>query len=62
MFVGVDGCRAGWIALGLEATGNWQVNIFLDVSSLWNHHRGASLILIDIPIGLKARGRGRTPV
>ena len=57
MFVGVDGCRAGWIALGLETTGNWQVNIFPDASSLWNHHRGASLILIDIPIGLKIGGK-----
>ena len=57
MFVGVDGCRAGWFAIGLETAGNWQVNIFPDVSSLWDHHRGASLILIDIPIGLKAEGR-----
>ena len=57
MFVGVDGCRAGWFAIGLETGGSWQVNIFPDVSSLWGHHRGASLILIDIPIGLKAEGR-----
>lgn len=53
MFVGVDGCRAGWLAIGLEAESSWQVNIFPDASSLWNHHRDASLILIDIPIGLK---------
>ena len=57
MFVGVDGCRAGWFAIGLEAEGNWQVDVFPEVSSLWNHHRQASLILIDIPIGLKAEGR-----
>ena len=57
MFVGVDGCRAGWLAIGLEAEGSWQVNTFPDVSSLWEHHRGASLILIDIPIGLKAEGK-----
>ncbi len=57
MFVGVDGCRAGWFAIGLKAEGSWQVNIFPDVSSLWNHHRGASLILIDIPIGLKTGGK-----
>ena len=56
MFVGVDGCRAGWLAIGLETAGNWQVGIFPDVSSLWNHYRQASLILIDIPIGLKADG------
>ena len=57
MFVGVDGCRAGWLAIGLEVEGSWHVNIFPDVSSLWDHHRQASLILIDIPIGLKAEGR-----
>ena len=57
MFVGVDGCRAGWLAIGLEAEDNWQVNTFPDVSSLWKHHRRVPLILIDIPIGLKAEGR-----
>ena len=57
MFVGVDGCRAGWLAIGLETEHDWKVNTFPDVSSLWDHHRGASLILIDIPIGLKADGR-----
>ena len=57
MFVGVDGCRAGWLAIGLETEDDWQVNVFPDVSSLWNHHRGVSLILIDIPIGLKSDGR-----
>ena len=57
MFVGVDGCRAGWLAIGLETEHDWKVNIFPDVSSLWDHHRQASLILIDIPIGLKAEGR-----
>ena len=56
MFVGVDGCRAGWFAIGLEAEGRWQVDIFPDVSSLWDHHRQAALILIDIPIGLKTDG------
>ena len=56
MFVGVDGCRAGWFAIGLEADDHWQVDIFPDVSSLWDHHRGAALILIDMPIGLKTDG------
>ena len=57
MFVGVDGCRAGWLAIGLDAQGSWRVNVFPNVSSLWEHHREASLILIDIPIGLKTEGR-----
>ena len=57
MFVGVDGCRAGWLAIALETEGGWHVNTFPDVSSLWEHHRQASLILIDIPIGLKTGGK-----
>ncbi|RKU10618.1 DUF429 domain-containing protein [Candidatus Poribacteria bacterium] len=57
MFVGVDGCRAGWLAIGLETEGNWQVNIFPDASSLWDHCCQASVILIDIPIGLKTAGK-----
>ena len=56
MFVGVDGCRAGWLAIGLESESGWQVNVFPDAYSLWDHHRQASLILIDIPIGLKTDG------
>jgi predicted RNase H-like nuclease len=56
MFVGVDGCRAGWFAIGLESESSWQVNVFPDVYSLWDHHRQAFLILIDIPIGLKTDG------
>ena len=57
MFVGVDGCRVGWFAIGLETEGSWQVNIFPDVSSLWDHYRQVSVILIDIPIGLKTGGQ-----
>lgn len=56
MFVGVDGCRAGWLAIGLESESGWQVNVFPDAYRLWDHHRQAFLILIDIPIGLKTDG------
>ena len=56
MFVGVDGCRAGWFTIGLKSESSWQVNVFPDAYSLWDHHRQASLILIDIPIGLKTDG------
>ncbi|MCZ6681310.1 MAG: DUF429 domain-containing protein [Candidatus Poribacteria bacterium] len=56
MFVGVDGCRAGWLAVGLTADDGWQIDVFPDVSSLWNHYRHASVILIDIPIGLRDGG------
>ena len=55
-FVGVDGCRAGWLAVGLTAGDDWRVDIFPDVSDLWREYRTACVILIDIPIGLKEAG------
>jgi len=54
--VGVDGCSAGWFAVALGAEGSWETGVVPDLSALWNKYRRASLILIDIPIGLKGAG------
>ena len=56
MFVGVDGCKKGWIKVELTDDDNWKVDIFPDIASLWNECKRASLILIDIPIGLRDSG------
>ncbi len=56
MFVGVDGCKKGWVKVGLTEGDKWEVEIFLDINSLWNESKQASLILIDIPIGLRESG------
>lgn len=53
MFFGVDGCKAGWFAVGLTKEAKWQAEVFPDISSLWNKIRDARVILIDIPIGLR---------
>lgn len=67
VFVGVDGCRAGWFSVFLEgeseADCSWKVEIFPEFSFLIdfleNNYRYAEpLILIDIPIGLKDGGTG----
>ncbi len=50
--IGVDGCKDGWIAISLNNDG-WEINLFSDVSKLWQLHKCASIILIDIPIGLR---------
>jgi len=55
-YIGVDACKAGWFAVVLEGKTNWKVNVFRDVFSLWNQHKDARLILIDIPIGLRDSG------
>jgi predicted RNase H-like nuclease len=50
--VGVDGCRAGWLAVKLSRHGAWESRIFPEMASLWFACRRAALILVDIPIGL----------
>ncbi|MFC1968877.1 DUF429 domain-containing protein [Chloroflexota bacterium] len=52
IYVGVDSCKAGWFAVKLIEQSHWEVNVFRDMHSLWNNCKNASLILIDIPIGL----------
>ena len=50
--VGVDGCRAGWFAVRLESTGEFETKVFPNFDSLWRTWGDASRILVDIPIGL----------
>ena len=54
--VGVDGCKKGWIAIKLTEEGAWEPRIFPDIDTLWEYHSRASLILVDIPIGLREEG------
>jgi predicted RNase H-like nuclease len=57
MFVaGVDGCKKGWLAVKLTDKNSWEPRIFLSINDLWEYHSRASLILIDIPIGLIEAG------
>ncbi len=55
-YVGVDGCRAGWFAIALTQDGRWKTKVFPNISILWKTCRNASLILLDVPIGLKESG------
>ena len=50
--VGIDGCRAGWFAVRLEDSGEAQSRVFGEFDALWREWGDASLILVDIPIGL----------
>ncbi len=56
LFVGVDGCRGGWIGVSLRGSKWVSTDIFGDIESLWQAKRQASLILMDMPIGLKDGG------
>lgn len=65
VFVGVDGCRAGWFAIFLvrdaEQECKWKAALFPNFSCLAgflknNYGQSDPLIFIDIPIGLKDGG------
>lgn len=67
VFVGVDGCKAGWFAVFLEEENEngcrWKIELFPEFSCfvdfLKNDYGQADpLVLIDIPIGLKTGGDG----
>ena len=57
MFVGVDGCPAGWFSITLVRDGKWTAELFSDISTLWDGCTEAELILVDIPIGLRENGK-----
>jgi len=56
IFVGADGCKGGWFAIALTENGYPEPKCFRNISELWNKYKKASIILIDIPIGLRDEG------
>ena len=60
-YVGVDGCKAGWIGVGLDDGGCPQVKICGQFGDVLTHFKDACVILVDIPIGLleEAKQGGR---
>jgi predicted RNase H-like nuclease len=51
-FVGVDGCRAGWVAVGLTETADYSHMVAPTIAAIAERYRTA-LILVDVPIGLR---------
>lgn len=52
---GVDGCRGGWLCVTLEGT-DLKAFVCTSISDLLKATAGASVIAIDVPIGLPDRG------
>ena len=52
--IGVDWAKDGWLAIRVTAfsAGGWDVRVFRTVAELFDEWGDASLVLIDIPIGL----------
>ena len=51
-YVGVDGCKGGWIGVGLDDSGKACVKVREAFSDLVDCFGDACVILVDIPIGL----------
>ena len=53
--LGVDGCRGGWVACVLHGHAPLSLSLYATIQQLWDAHRDASLVMIDIPIGLAGK-------
>ena len=51
-FIGLDGCRAGWLTVSLDDRGGWAVGIDPSLEAVLHRHPAARHVLVDIPIGL----------
>ena len=51
-FVGVDGCRTGWVSVGFDNAGKYELKAFFTFDELVEYYHSAKLILVDMPIGL----------
>lgn len=60
MYVGVDGCRAGWLAV-TDAGAGLEYKVFATMRELLGHYSKAVLVLVDIPIGSPWRDCPRRP-
>lgn len=58
VFYGVDGCRAGWLVVGLTENGDFTHAVYERFADFWGESsRHAARILVDMPIGLPERGQ-----
>jgi predicted RNase H-like nuclease len=54
--VGVDGCRGGWIAIGLSDQGDCSFALCARFEEVCQRFAHANIILVDIPIGFVESG------
>ena len=56
-YVGVDGCKAGWIGVGLDDGESVCVNVREKFSEILECFGDARIVLVDMPIGLPKDGK-----
>ena len=54
-FVGVNGCKRGWLAVALQRDAAWTHLAARDFAEIGRRY-GDALILVDVPIGLRDAG------
>ena len=54
-YIGIDGCKAGWLLVGLSEQGKAGYVLLDTIDELSAYLEKAQCILIDIPIGLRTR-------
>ena len=55
-FVGVDGCRLGWVYISISRDRKWRAGVVPSIERVVVDNPNAQLILVDIPIGLRDDG------
>nr|WP_321260917.1 DUF429 domain-containing protein [uncultured Pseudodesulfovibrio sp.] len=60
-YVGVDGCKGGWFAVWVT-NGGWSFALYDEFVALWDKHKDAEAVLVDIPIGLPETGTRKADV
>lgn len=54
-YVGIDACKSGWVAVILGEDRE-VCEVYSTIADMWNSHKDAQRIFIDIPVGLAAHG------
>jgi predicted RNase H-like nuclease len=55
--IGVDGCKKGWFYVSLDDRDHWKTGVTPNIQHLIDRFQEAHLILVDIPIGLREKGK-----
>ncbi|MEM8901291.1 MAG: DUF429 domain-containing protein [Bacteroidota bacterium] len=55
VFIGLDGCKAGWFFVAFSSEDSWDFGIEADIGAVCKKFPEARHIFIDIPIGLPSK-------
>lgn len=62
MYLGVDGCPDGWIAVAYDDHGYADSGLYSHIEDLYGKYGAeAETVLVDVPIGLRERSNAKRP-